>query len=291
METGILGSALVLYGLGKAAHRFTFMGEDIMAGGNVESVSYSTFRERAKTGDLVLTSSTAITSVSRMVTQSIWSHCGVVWQDRDGSLYEWSSHSEGEGVPNTIGRPFGGAQLVPLDYLASDNGTIYWRPIGLNAAQRKCVDKMVDEFKYGVKFSDTPEFLSYFGPIMAKAFNGFGAGMACSHLVATTYIAANAIALDRHITQYTPKTFSDSGDAEWLVEVSERVKMVVGFDTSRLISLAPPRRTFRLKNALDDEEYVPQNTRAERVVDRADYSQEPERLGVGRAPSGAQGVY
>ena len=254
MEVGLLGAALMAYGFGKVVDRFSYMGDDIVSGGEVETVSYAKFVAKARTGDLILTSSTAITSLSRVVTKSIWSHCGIVWKrPEDGVLFEWSSHNDAEGVPNTAGRPFAGAQLVPLDYLAADNGAIYWRAVELDKVQRSDVCAVVDRLKYRVGFSDTPEFLAYFGPVMARLFNGFGSGMACSHLVAATYMAANAMALDRHLTQFTPKTFSESGDAGWLVEVAPRVSMVVGFDTSRMVRLRGLSRLgeFRMEERED----------------------------------------
>ena len=235
----ILGSSLAMWGMGKIANRMTYMGDDVDDGEYAQSISYSKFSKMAKTGDLILTSASAITSVSRMISKSIWSHCGIVWKDpKTGKLYEWSSHNHSEDVHNTEGIVnFGGTQLVPLSYLASDNGCLFWRRVNLSVDQQDKLNKYVEATKYKVTFSDSLEFVAMLTPVTAKLFNGFGSGMACCHTVAASYIAANVIALDRHITQFTPSSFSDTGDVSWQVPVDDHVYMVVGFDTRDLINL------------------------------------------------------
>lgn len=234
-----LGSSLAMWGIGKIANRMTYMGDDVDDGEHALSVSYAKFSKTAKTGDLILTSSTAITSVYRMVSRSIWSHCGIVWKDpKTGVLYEWSSHNPTENVCNTKGIDhFGGTQLVPLSYLASDNGCLFWRRVDLSKVQQDKLNRYIESTKYRVNFSDPAEFIAMLTPVTAKFLNGFGSGMACCHTVATSYIAADVIALDRHITQFHPASFSDTGDVSWQVPVDDKVRMVVGFDTRDLIDL------------------------------------------------------
>lgn len=235
----ILGGGLLAMAVGGLGKAITYLGDDIDSpNGPVSSVSYTEFKRKAKTGDMIFTS--CPTSISRVFTKSMWSHCGMVWRDPEtDEIYEWSSHMADEGLPNSSGEKFGGTQLVPLFHLAADNGTVYWRPIHLSSAQRKKVYEFVEKTKYKVEFSSYPEFAAYLGRIPAKLFNGFGTGMVCSHTVAATYLFADALALDRHLTQFAPETFSPSGDASWTVPVAPCVSMVVSYDMSELISLGP----------------------------------------------------
>lgn len=247
MANAVLGGGLMAAALGGILKSVSYLGDDLdTPGGNrVESVSYAEFVKEARTGDLILTS--CPTSVSRIFTKSLWSHCGMVWRDASagGKLYEWSSHTEEEAVMNSNGgTPTGGSQLVPLEYLASDNGAIFWRQVGLDDGQVRKLDEFVGKFKYKLEFSSFPELLAYLGPVMAKFFNGYGTGMVCSHTVAATYMAVEALTNDRHLSQFCPETFAPTGDASWLVPVSETVKMVVGFDTRELISIP---RDFALR--------------------------------------------
>ena len=240
--SSMLGGSLMAMAVGGIANSITYLGDDLdTSDALVETVPYSTFLKKARTGDLILTS--CPTSVSRIATKSLWSHCGILWRDPNTNImYEWSAHMGDEKVMNTSGKYFDGCQLVPLDYLASDNGAIFWRQVSLDRQQRQKMDEFVDTIKYTVEFSQLPELLAYMGPTAGKIFNGFGTGMVCSHIVAATYMAVDAIANDRHLSQYSPETFSSTGDASWLVPVSSKANMVVGFDTSRLISFAKRRR-------------------------------------------------
>jgi hypothetical protein len=250
----LLKGGLVALAIGGLTEMVTYMGDDIDDPSDdnpIVSVPYSEFAEKAKTGDLLLIS--CPTSMTRMFTKSLWSHCGIVWRPRPhhghgqmmmstSTIYEWSSHRIGEQVMNSIGKPFNGTQFVPLDYLAADNGAIYWRPVSLTEEQRDRLYEFTDAMAYKVSFSEYPEFAAYLGSAAAEVFNGFGTGMVCSHTVAATYMSIDALALDRHLSQYSPETFSPTGDARWLVPVDEQVKMVVGFDTSRLVSLLQPKK-------------------------------------------------
>lgn len=251
-------------GLGKA---ITYLGDDIDSpNGPVSSVSFTEFKKKARTGDMIFTA--CPTSVSRVFTKSMWSHCGIVWRDpTTNDIYEWSSHMAGEGLPNTLKAKFGGAQLVPLYHLAADNGTVYWRPIYMTKEQRKKVNEYVEKMKYQVEFSAYPELAAYLGPIPAKIFNGFGTGMVCSHIVASTYLYADVLALDRHVTQFAPETFSPSGDASWNVPVCPHVSIVVSFDMSKLISLNP-LSTVAIKD--DEGGQVPKPKRRRNRVSQTD---------------------
>lgn len=260
----MLGGGLMAMAVGGLARGITYLGDDLdSSSGPAVSVSYATFQQRAKSGDLLLTS--CPTSISRVVTKSIWSHCGIVWRDpKTDAMYEWSSHMGNEGVMNTRGESFAGSQLVPLDYLAADNGTVFWRQVHLDRGQREKLNLFVEKMQYKIEFSSLPELMAYFGPVAAKIFNGFGTGMVCSHTVAATYMAIEALANDKHLSQYCPETFSPTGDASWLVPVSPHVNIVIGFDTSRLISFANERAQVprkargrdRAKAAIKDEQYT-----------------------------------
>ncbi|MDR3541960.1 MAG: hypothetical protein P4L69_13475 [Desulfosporosinus sp.] len=258
MAATILGGGLITMAVGGLANMLTYLGDDLET--SVPSVSYNEFEKKARTGDLVFTSGP--TSVHRMITKSTWSHSGIIWRDpKTDFIYEWSSHMKWEGVMNTIGQVHEGSQLVPLDYLASDAGGVFWRQVSLDRDQRARLNVFVEKSKYKVKFSDLPELLAYLGPVMARIFNGFGNGMACSHLVAATYMAVDALANDRNLSQFSPETLSPSGDASWLVPVSPNVKMVVGYDTSRLISLFPKPRAITTD---DERSTVPDGQRGRR---------------------------
>jgi hypothetical protein len=236
----LAGSATALV-LGGLAHALTYhISDDLIE--TSETVAFSNFMEEVKTGDLILVSSNSISSVTRFVTRSIWTHCGVVIRGTDERLYEWSSHSAREEVPNTLGIIWDGAQITPLEHLASDYGALFWRQLLLKKWQRMRIAQVVNEMAYRVPFSEKPQFAAYAGGLLGEALKGYGEGLACSHMVATTYMAADAIALDRDLTMYVPDTFSDVGNANWLVPVST-TRMVVGFDTSNLVKLSSRHRT------------------------------------------------
>jgi len=234
---------------GGIAHALTYISDDIAVMPNsIKSVDFENFEASARTGDLLLTSSTAITSVSRIITGSLWSHCGILYieNDTDGfgetvknrqqqqlAMYEWSSHSPSEQVYDRNGaRGVNGTQLVPLSYLAADNGTIFWRPLGLSEDQRRDVAAVARRMYGKIAFSEPLSFAAYIGGPMAHVFNDYGIGMACPHVVASTYAFAGALLLDRPLTQYTPETFSDTGDALWAVDVG-KTRMVTNFDAKR----------------------------------------------------------
>ena len=234
MEKAIFGGSLTAVVVGSIAHAYTYINDSY----EPESVSYKRFVAESNTGDLILTSGTDILTVSRLVTRSMWTHCGILYIDNTtGRRYEWSSHSVREQVANTAGTPYGGAQLVPLDYLVADNGALYWRKLDITDEQRTEIRRVVRTMAYKVDFSSDPEFAAFMGGPFALAFNEFGSGVSCSHLVATTYMAANIITHDRNLTQNIPDSFSDAGDVDWLCTSVSPTKLVMGFDTSRLINL------------------------------------------------------
>jgi hypothetical protein len=233
----LLPASIITVALGKIAESITYLDDSIGEGWDVHSVPYSEFKSKVKTGDLILTSSTSIMSITRLWTKSLWSHTGIAYiRKKDGKLYEWSSHNEKEKIANTLGVVCGGPQLVQMDQLAAENGTIYWRPVNMEDKQRDAIDKVITDFAYKLHFSDGLELLSYAGWPFSKIFAGYGGGMACTHIVAATYTAIGVMNLDRDISLYTPESFSDSGDAKWNVSVG-LTKMVVGYDTSRLVNL------------------------------------------------------
>jgi hypothetical protein len=233
----LLGGSLAALAVSSLAHAFSYLGDDLERN---PSVTYAAFKQKAKTGDLILTSNTSLLTLSRVVTQSPWSHCGILYEDPEtGTLYEWSAHNPLEEVVNTKGlKGFGGAQLVPLDFLASDYGGFFWRPLKkFGKEERAKLQAVIDALAYQVKFPDVMEFGAFLGGPFAKALNGSSGGLACSHLVALSYMAAGAMVNDRHITQFVPSSFDVEGDAKWLLPVSPHTYMVTGYDTSRLIRL------------------------------------------------------
>lgn len=231
----VLGGGLAALAAGGLAYALSYSEDDVHV--TTDSVNYADFRKQCKTGDLILTSNTSLICLTRAWLHCTWSHCGILVKGTDGNLYEWSAHASFEGIKNTIDHPQGGAQLVSLDQLIADNGGIFWRQVALSKAKRKVIAKFVETMAYSVPFSELPQMLSFLGGPLSL-FSDYGIGMVCSHVTAATYLAAEAIALDRNITAYTPQSFSDDGDASWLVPTSP-VKMVLGGDMSRLIKLSP----------------------------------------------------
>ena len=245
----IIQGGLALAAMGKIGTAITYLGDDIdSADGPVQSVTFSDFAKNSNTGDLIFTS--CPTSISRIFTKSMWSHCGIVCKKCPGStIYEWSSHMASEGLPNSYGdRPFNGTQLVPLDRLAAENGAVYWRPVYMDKSQRNKIKEYIRSAKYKIPFSEYPELAAYLGKIPAKLFNGFGTGMVCSHTVASTYLYAGVLALDRHVSQFSPETFSPSGNAMWNVPICRDIKMVEAYDMNHFISFPQPEASHFLKH-------------------------------------------
>ena len=120
--------------------------------------------------------------------------------------------------------------------LASESGTVFWRPALLEETARNIVKEFIEKTAYKIKFSNYIEFFGYWSMALANALDGYGGGMACSHIVAATYLACHAIELTKPLTQYVPNCFSEDGDVRWLVNVG-CTKMVLGYDTSTLIRL------------------------------------------------------
>lgn len=238
MAATLLPLAGIGFALGEAVQALTYLDDKIGEGWDVtKSVPYRDFKANVKTGDLLLQSSTSITSMTRMWTRSLWSHVGMAYIDeQSGILYEWSAHNESEGVSNSLGVVCGGPQLVPLERMAAESGTVFWKPVRMSEFQRHGIGSVVGNLAYKLKFSDNVEFLSYLGWPFSKIFAGYGGGMACPHTVAATYTAVGVITLDRDISLYTPESFSDSGDAKWNVPVG-LTNMVVGFDATSLVRL------------------------------------------------------
>jgi hypothetical protein len=236
MSSNILRASLIVAVLGKIAGALTYLDDSMGEGWDVESVPYSQFSAEVKTGDLLLTSSTSVYSINRMMSNSLWSHVGMAYRGDDGIIYEWSAHNSVEDIDNSKGINWGGPQLVPLDHLVAESGTVFWRPVVLTEDQRSHIGMLVDKFAYKLPFSNYAEFLSYLGWPFSKFFAGYGGGMACPHIVALTYVSIGAIRLDRDISLYTPESLSDTGDAKWNAPVGI-TSMVVGFDATRLVRL------------------------------------------------------
>lgn len=153
-----------------------------------------------------------------------------------GGLYEWSSHNETESITNSMNVVCGGPQLVPMESLAAESGTVFWRPVALSDEQRAGIHSVVKQLAYRLKFSSSVEFLSYIGWPFSEVFAGYGGGLACPHVTAATYAAVKALEIDRNLALYTPETLSETGDARWLVGTGT-TSMVVGFDSSSLVYL------------------------------------------------------
>lgn len=223
--------------VGKALGALTYLDDTV----DFDSVSYSDFYKHAKTGDLLLFSSTYVTSMTRMWTHSQWSHVGMVYRaPNDNRIYEWSAHNSNEEILNSKGSSCGGPQLVPLENVVAESGCVYWKPLALSAHQRDTVADIIKLYAYKIGFSSNVEFLSYVCKPLSKVFAGYGSGMACPHIVAATLQAMDAIEIDRNISLYIPEHFSDTGDVKWKVG-TERTKMVVGYDINSLIRLSPTK--------------------------------------------------
>jgi hypothetical protein len=234
----LLGGSLTALAISGITGAFLFLGDDLERN---PSVPWHVFCEKARTGDVILTSNTSVLTVSRVVTRSAWTHCGILYRDEEsGSLYEWSAHTAAEGVINERGDTSeGGAQLVPLEFQASSYGGFFWRPMReFRKRERARLSESIKALAHQAEFSDLYELGALLGGPFASAFNGSSGGMLCSHVVALSYMAAGAIANDRHITQFVPDTFGPDGDAAWLLPVSPVAYSVTGCDTGRLIKLS-----------------------------------------------------
>ena len=238
MSSSLLRASVIALAFGKAAHTLTYLDDSMAEGFGAGSVSYRDFVEQVQNGDLILTSSTSVTSINRIMTGSLWSHVGMAYVAKDGRIYEWSAHSSNEVIDNSNGIPCGGPQLVPLDRLVAESGAVFWRPVNMAEDQRAGIGPIVKKLAYKLPFSDNVEFLSYLGWPFSKMFAGYGGGMACPHIVAATYATVGAIDLDRDVSLVTPESFSETGDAKWNVSVG-RTSMVVGFDATRLVKIPP----------------------------------------------------
>ena len=245
MIATLLGGAALAAAVGGLARTATYLDDGIGEGDDVQlSVPYSEFEREARDGDLLLTSSTLITSMARMVTRSLWSHSGMVYRAPlpgcgDDIICEWSAHNISEEIGNTVGVACGGPQLVPVENLVAESGTVFWRPaLALSHEQRCGVGHVVSQLAYKLRFSSSIEFLAYAGWPFSKIFAGYGGGMACPHVVAATYAAIGALYLDRNIALFTPDSFSETGDAKWIPQdLFGATRMVVGYDARRLVRL------------------------------------------------------
>lgn len=224
-----------------AARYISYLDDGIADGDDVPlSVPYSEFERDALDGDLLLTSSTEITSMTRMYTHSLWSHVGVLYRaPPSGIICEWSAHNESENIGNTAEFVCGGPQLVPVENLVAVSGTVFWKPaLLLSANQRAGIASVVRQLAYKLRFSSNVEFLAYAGWPFSSLLAGYGGGLACPHVVAATYAAIGALELDRNLALYTPENFSDTGDAKWVSrDMFGATRMVVGYDSTRLIKL------------------------------------------------------
>ena len=234
----VMGGSLVALALGKVALKLTYLEDSFGEGFGAGSISYKDFAGLVRSGDLILTSSTLVTSMNRMMTGSLWSHVGTAYIANDGRIYEWSAHNSNEVMDNSNGTACGGPQLVPLDRLVAESGTAFWRPVRMSEEQRAGIEPIVKKLAYKLPFSDNVEFLSYLGWPFSRMFAGYGGGMACPHIVAATYAAIGAIELDRDVSLFTPESFAETGDVKWNVPVGQ-TSMVVGFDATRLVNIPP----------------------------------------------------
>ena len=199
--------------------------------GSMKSITFKDFKKSVKTGDLIITSSSNI--ITRTITSSQWTHCGIAYVASNGIIYEWSSHDGKESLYNSRGIQCNGSQLIPLDVLYATYGCIMWRSVNITGLESKLLCNFVRNAAYKFKFSDMTELTAYCG----LPTNGYGGGYACSHLVAATYATAGVIKLDRNISSYSPATFSDTGDCCWIrPESVAPTRLIVGFDCSRMVT-------------------------------------------------------
>ena len=231
MENDIFFASAVSGILGALTYVFTHENNDISG---ISSIPYRRFYEECDTGDLILATNFRSPSYTRIITNSNWSHCGIVLKIK-GRLYEWSSHTSDAKLVNSKGvRSYHGPQIVSLENIVSKYSCIYWRKINCNKEQKTKIEEIANTLAYKITYSKTAEFLTWFGNPFKYIFENYGSGMACSHIVAMTYIQVGIISPDRKLSQYIPKDFD--GDVLWKAPILP-IKMVLGFDMKNLIKI------------------------------------------------------
>lgn len=232
MQKAVIGGSLVTAVVGGIVNLLAHMMSDDPV---THSISFSEFKREARTGDLIIMSNQNL-SITRVGRRTMWTHVGILVRNGD-QLLEWSSHMNGEDeLINTMGTQCGGTQLAMLDKMAAVYGCVYWKRVDLEDSQRRKLTRFINAIAYKTSFTNKEELLALVGRPFSTFFNGSSAGLACSHVVALTYMAADALGHDRHLTQYAPDSFAKPEGVDWLVPVGP-VTMVVGFDTGSLVKL------------------------------------------------------
>lgn len=225
-------SLLLLNGISCAtayvANKISCYNDDIATSSYLKSVRYSDFYREARTGDLLLFSSTSLLSLTRPLTETIWTHVGVLIVSENKKFFEWSSHCDNEEIPNTKGSYFNGTQFVSLDNLVAQNGTFFWCKVSMTDKQRRLVLDFANSVAYKYSFSSMIEFAAYFNGV-SKYFSGYGAGLNCAHTVALTYYYAGVIEINKNISLFKPCDFVVDDLSRWLVDVSYPY-MIIGYN-------------------------------------------------------------
>lgn len=202
-----------------------------------ESVNYSEFREAVKTGDILLSSSTELNSVTRWVTGSPWSHCGLAYVDpKDGKIYEWSAHCEEEGLISRKGGCYGGAQLIEVNQLIATSGSLFWRPIDSSKSNRRKISRVIEAWdKTPSCFPSYGEFVIDFMMMGSKSCYG---KLVCSQVVAATLASCDVIELTgKKLHKCVPMDFSEEGNSVSWNRTPSNTRCIVGCDSSQLVDL------------------------------------------------------
>lgn len=218
--------SVLLAGLGKF---FMDAFDNIGEGAEVYSSTFKNFRSKSKTGDLILTSATTLTSVTRFVTTSLYSHVGVIYK-KGTIIYEWSSHSTAEQLGNGSG-----TQLNRIEDIIANSGQIFWCPIEIDEEKARRIEEYIGASLQKMDFPSIFSFISYGKGPFSKLSDEMTVN--CAQLVALTYLAADAIEIDRYIGYYTPSSFVDGDNVKWRVNRSKKTYVIYGLNGKKKIDL------------------------------------------------------
>lgn len=205
--------------------------DDDIINGVTDSVRFCDFKARAKTGDVILISNTQVSSLTRPIKETLWTHAGILIRVGD-EFFEWSCHSDAEEIPNVLNVFYSGTQYVNLDMLIAQNGTIFWCQIDLTDEQRSKVQKYAQSMAYKYSFSSLIEFASYIDGL-STYFSDYGSRLNCAQAVALNYVYAGVISIKKHISQIKPGDFADGDGIEWLANC-QPPRMLIGYVPSTI---------------------------------------------------------
>ena len=175
---------------------------------------YSEIRNDLKTGDLVLYSGKgAFSQIIKLVTQSRWSHVGMVLQLKEYDfLATWESTTESKLKDLVSGKILKGVQLVPLSARIQEyGGDIVVRQlknVELGREQIQDLMKLRKELRGRPYEEDKMELLkaAYDGPWGDNEEDL--SSIFCSELVAEAYQRLGLLSQRKPSNEYTPADFS-----------------------------------------------------------------------------------